>query len=184
MRSVLAVFRVAVVMISIFLPAAANAGQTVAIFPFDMAFQRSEEDFYLGAAGPSKDEQRRLDIAHEALMGFVRADGRYKIADLTPLTQEIAAAAPIYQCNGCEVDLAGKVKAELVMTSVIDKISETHLSLNIALVDVAKNKLVSNSSVLIQGNTDEAWLHGIKWLAKNRLFKDAPKDTGKDGSAQ
>ena len=58
------------------------------------------------------------------------------------------------------------------MTSVIDKISETHLSLNVAIVDVAKSKLVSNASVLIQGNTDEAWLHGVKWLVKNRLLAE------------
>jgi hypothetical protein len=70
------------------------------------------------------------------------------------------------------VDLAGKAKADLVLTSVIDKISETHLSLNVAVVDVAKSKLVRNASVLIQGNTDEAWLHGVRWLAKNRLLSE------------
>jgi hypothetical protein len=143
-----------------------------------MVFQKSEEDFYLGPTGPSKDEQRRLDLAHEALLELVRADGRYEIVDLTGLSKEIADAAPIHQCNGCEVDIAGKAKAELAMTSVIDKISETHLSLNIAVVDVAKSKLLSNASVLIQGNTDEAWLHGMRWLAKNRLFKDDVKNGG------
>jgi hypothetical protein len=189
MKSVLAGLRITVVLASALSPAAAGAGQTVAVFPFDMAFQKSEEDFYLGASGPNKDEQRRLDIAREALIGYVKADGRYTVADLSPVAADITAAAPIYQCNGCEVDLAGKIKADLVMTSLIDKISETHLSLNVALVDVANNKLLSNSSVLIQGNTDEAWLHGVKWLAKNRLFKDGAKqdekiESGKSGSAQ
>jgi len=58
------------------------------------------------------------------------------------------------------------------MTSVIDKISETHRSLNVAIIDVAKSKLVRNASVLIQGNTDEAWLHGVKWIVKNRLLAE------------
>lgn len=183
MSRVLAGLRISAVFAATLLPVAASAGQTVAVFPFDMAFQKSEDDFYQGPSGPSKEEQRRLDTAREALIGYVKADGRYTVADLSPVAADITAAAPIYQCNGCEVDLAGKINADLVMTSLIDKISETHLSLNVALVDVANKKLVSNSSVLIQGNTDEAWLHGVRWLAKNRLFQDE-KPAGKPGNAQ
>ncbi|MGE3230590.1 MAG: DUF3280 domain-containing protein [Hyphomicrobium sp.] len=133
---------------------------------------KTEEDFFRGVTGPSPEEQNRLALADALLAKLLAADGRYEIVDLASLKDEIAAARPIYDCNGCEVDLAGKVKAELVMTSVMEKISETHLSLTVALVDVANSKLVSTSSVLIQGNTDESWLHGVRWLAKNRLLAE------------
>ena len=154
------------------LPAAADAGQKVAVFPFDLVLQKSEDDFYVGAQGPSPDEQRRLELAHEELEKLLVADGRYQPVDLSGLKEQIKSAAPLHECNGCEIDLAGKVSADLVMTSVVDKISETHLSLNVAIVDVASSKLVRNASVLIQGNTDEAWLHGVKWIAKNRLLAE------------
>ena len=148
-----------------------QAAQKLAIFPIDMSFPRSEDDFFIGVRGPSPAEQKRLDMAREDLIN--RLSGRYSIIDLKPVEEKVNDARPIYNCNGCEVDIAKEVGADLAMTSVVDKISETHLSLTVAIVDVAKSALVSTSSVLIQGNTDEAWLHGVKWLAKNRLLAEA-----------
>lgn len=149
---------------------AALAASRLAVLPFDLTFPKTEEDFYFARRGPSPDEQRRLVLAREDLIKRLVDDGRYEIVDLSSIAEELKEAQPFETCNGCEVDLAQKVNAELVMTSSIDKISETHLSLNVAIIDVAKSRLVSNASVLIQGNTDESWLHGVKWLAKNRLL--------------
>ncbi|MFA5949501.1 MAG: DUF3280 domain-containing protein [Hyphomicrobium sp.] len=154
---------------------AANAAPKLAVLPFDLSFPKSENDFFYGIRGPSPDEQRRLELSYAELVKRLVEDGRYEIVDLSAMAAELKAAQPFYDCNGCEVDLGAKAKADLVMTSSVDKISETHLSLNIALVDVAKSKLISNSSVLIQGNTDEAWLHGVKWIAKNRLLAEGKK---------
>ena len=148
----------------------ALAGQKLAIFPIDMSMPKSEEDFFRGVSGPSPEEQARLELAEAELTRRIVEDGRYEVLDLSSLKDEIQKARPIYECNGCEIDIAAKVKADLVMTSLIDKISETHLSLTVAIVNVAESKLLSTSSVLIQGNTDEAWLHGIRWLARNRLL--------------
>jgi uncharacterized protein DUF2380 len=159
---------VAVILVLSGLPV--SAAQPIAVFPIDMILQKSPEDFYFGQSKPTKDEQRRLELAHDSLQRYVEADGRYSVTDLKDLAKEIEEAAPLYECNGCELDLARKVNVKFVMTSVIDKISETHLSLTVSVVDVEKSKLLSKWSVLIQGNTDEAWLHGVKWLAKNRLF--------------
>lgn len=147
----------------------AAASPKLAIFPFDMSMPRTEEDFFRGVSGPNPDEQKRLEMAREELTKRLAATGRYEIVDLTPISEEIKAAQPIFECNGCEVDLAVKAKAELVMTSLIDKISETHLSLTVGIVDVAQGKMIDRASVLIQGNTDESWLHGVRWLVRNRL---------------
>lgn len=171
-RVLMAVRSAALLFALLWLPAAASAAQKVAVLPFDLVLQKSEEDFFVGKAGPTPEEEKRLDLVHQELEKLLVADGRYQPIDLSSIKDELKAAAPIHECNGCEIDLAGKVAAELVMTSVIDKISETHLSLNIAVIDVAKSKLVRNASVLIQGNTDEAWLQGIKWIAKNRLLAE------------
>ena len=151
------------------LPTAANSAPKVAIFPFDFVLPQSEEDFYIGPAPPTEAEKRRLGLAHGELKQLIAAGGRFEPVDLSGISADIEAAAPIYRCNGCEVELAGKAGAELALTSVVDKVSETHLQLNVSIVDVAKSKLVRNASVLIQGNTDEAWLHGVRWLVKNRL---------------
>ena len=152
--------------------AVASAASKLAIFPIDMSFPQSEEDFYSGKKGPSPDEQRRLTMARDELQKLISAKDRYDVIDIEPIAAEITAAQPIYECNGCEIDLAGKVNADLVMTSLIDKISETHLSLTVAIIDVPQSKLVDTASVLIQGNTDESWMHGVRWLVKNRLLAE------------
>ena len=151
------------------------ASQKLAIFPIDMSMPKSEEDFFKGVAGPTEAEQARLAMAEAELKKRFGDDARYELIDMTALKDDISAVRPIYECNGCEIDIAAKAKADLAMTSVIEKISETHLSLTVAIVDVAQSKLVSNASVLIQGNTDESWLHGVRWLVKNRLM--AKEDT-------
>lgn len=146
------------------------AGQKLAIFPIDMSMPKSEEDFFKGVTGPTEAEQTRLSMAEAELKKRLGDDARYELIDLSPLKDDIKAVRPIFECNGCEIDIAAKAKADLAMTSVVEKISETHLSLTIAIIDVANSKLVSNASVLIQGNTDESWLHGVRWLVKNRLL--------------
>lgn len=158
-------------------PVAAGAAQKLAVFPVDMSMPKSEEDFFRGVTGPSPEEQKRLDQARSDLEKALGADSdRYEIVDIAPLKDEIAAARPIHECNGCEIDLAAKLKADLVMTALIDKISETHLSLSVAIVDVGKSQLVKNASVLIQGNTDDSWAHAVRWLVKNRLLaEEQPK---------
>jgi hypothetical protein len=153
-------------------PAVAGAAPKLAIFPIDMSLPRSEEDFFRGVSGPSPEEQNRLSLAQAELQKLLSAGGRYEIVDLAPVAEDIKAAQPIFECNGCELDIAGKAKAELVLTGLVDKISETHLSLTVAIIDVAQGKLVNNASVLIQGNTDESWMHGVRWLVRNRLLAE------------
>jgi hypothetical protein len=154
------------------MPGVSSAGQKLAIFPFDMSIPKSEEDFYRGVSGPTPEEQNRLEIAKADLEKRLADSGRYDILDLAPFKEKIAAVRPIYECNGCEMDIANEAKADLIATSIVDKISETHLSLTVHIIDVAQSKLLSNATVLIQGNTDEAWLHGVRWLVKNRLLAE------------
>jgi len=152
------------------LPAQGLTAPKVAVFPFDMQFPASEEDFFRGTQGPSDAERHRLVLAQAELEKALTDSGRYELLDLKPMAAELAAAQPFYLCNGCEIDLAAKAKADIVVTGLVEKISETHLSLTVALIDVAHSKLIRNASVLIQGNTDESWLHGVRWLTKNRLL--------------
>ena len=152
------------------LPATAEAGPKLLIFPIEMSIPRTEMDFFAPAVGPSPAEQERLKKANAELAKLIETDGRYDLVDIAPYSADIEAAQPISECNGCEIDIGAKAGADLLMVSVLSKISETHLSLTVSLIDVAKSGVVSNSSVLIQGNTDESWQHGVRWLARNRLL--------------
>ena len=96
-------------------------------------------------------------------------DGRYEIADLGSQAAEIDKASPLHDCNGCEADLAKKAGAEVAVIGVVDKLSDSLLSIRIFVRDVASGELKKGASAEVRGNTDELWLRGVRWLWKNKI---------------
>ncbi len=154
----------------------AAAAQKTVVLPFDLILQKKEEDFYIGAGKPSPTEQARLQIINQELRTILAADGTHELIDTTTpsLAKEIEAAGPFVDCNGCEVDLAKKLNGEVLYTGLVDKASETLLNMRIMEIDVATGELKRAGNVVIQGNTDEAWLRGVRWLMKNKLPAAVP----------
>ena len=142
------------------------------MFPFDLDVKPKEEDFYGGESKPSPEESNRLKLVHAEFIARLSADGRYEAVDLNPHAAEIEAAQPLHKCNECDIDIAKKAGAELALTGIIDKVSETHLNMIISIRNVATGAQLRNMQVVIQGNTDETWLHGVRWLLKNRLLAE------------
>jgi hypothetical protein len=147
----------------------ANAAQKTIVLPFDLVLQKKEEDFYIGASKPSPAEQERLKTINAELARILSGDGAHDVIDTTPFAKDIEAAAPFVDCNGCEVDLAKKLNGEVLYTGLVDKASDTLLNMRIMEIDVASGQLKRAGNVVIQGNTDEAWLRGVRWLMKNKL---------------
>ncbi len=152
---------------------AALAGQKTVVFPFDLLLQQKEEDFFIGAGKPSPAEQDRLKLVTDELRKLVAADPRYEVVDIASIMPEVEKQAPFTSCNGCEVDLAKKVGGAIAFTGAIDKASDTLLNMQIGILDVEKGQLLNTAAVVIQGNTDDAWLRGVRWLMKNRLSAEA-----------
>ena len=57
----------------------------------------------------------------------------------------------------------------------VDKLSDALISLQLFARDTTTGKLTKSMSAEIRGNTDELWLHGIRWLWKNRFNVEAVK---------
>ena len=152
------------------LPGAAFATQKAAVFPFEIDYQPSEDDFTIGEQKASPAEEARLKMVHAEFQKLLTSDGRYEAVDLTGLTAEIQAAQPLYNCNECSVDIAKKAGAQIAVTVILDKISETHLNMIVTIRDVTTGGVVRNVQAVVQGNTDDTWLHGARWLLKNRLL--------------
>ena len=70
-------------------------------------------------------------------------------------------------CNGCEIDIAKALGAERVALCWVQKVSNLILNLNIEVRSVATGETVYAKSVDIRGNTDEAWLRGVRRLVDN-----------------
>jgi hypothetical protein len=147
----------------------AAAAPSAAVFPFELHQLPQEDDYFVGEGKASEEEQRRLVMATDELLALLQAGGQYQLVDIKPVAADIEQASPLYNCNGCETEIAKKVGAGVVVSGVFEKMSATLLRLNINVRDVASGNLTNTMSVVIQGNTDDAWIRGVRWLVKNRM---------------
>ena len=119
--------------------------------------------------GTSPDQARRLERVSQELRDLVEASPRFTVVPIASANPRIAGRLPLRSCNGCELDLAREVGAEVAVTTTVHKISTLILSLQIVARDAATGDVVAAGTADIRGDNDTAWLHGVRWLARNRL---------------
>lgn len=143
----------------------AQAGPKAAIFPFELIDLSPQADL----GGPRADETNRLKLATEELRKLAGRGAGYEVLDLSGIASDIENAAPLYKCDGCELDLARRIGAEVAITVAVRKFSNLLLSLHIYEREVSGGKLTKMYRVDIRGNTDESWLRGVHWLVARGL---------------
>ncbi|WJR81691.1 DUF3280 domain-containing protein [Bradyrhizobium sp. NP1] len=120
-------------------------------------------------SGPQKDEQERLKRAGDQVRRQLADSGKFEIVDISPVNVA-AHGSNLQACGGCDVRYARQLGADLVITGVVQKVSELILSMNIYLRDVQTGRLVTAMSADFRGNTDESWSRAASYLVRNRLL--------------
>ena len=161
------------VLLTVFLVAPAWAAQKTAVLPFDMR-DASQDGEYVPQF--KTDDLRRLKLVAEDLKSLMIKEGRYEVMDLTPYAAEIDKASPFSKCDGCDLEVGQKAGADLVVMGYVDKLSDALISLQIFVRDVKSGEMVKTMSAEIRGNTDELWLHGIRYLWRNRFSPQEKKN--------
>ena len=138
----------------------------VAIFPFDIRDVEIEGDLM---AKPKDYDLARMKLVASELKLLMEKSGTYEVVDLAPFAADVEKASPFSTCNGCEAELGKKVGADLAVTGYVDKLSDSLISLQVYARDTATGEVKKTMAAEIRGNTDELWLHGIRWLWKNRF---------------
>lgn len=146
------------------------AAQRAAIFPFAIRDIGQE-----GEVVPQfqPEDLRRLKLVADELKSLMEKSGKYTVVDLSPLAEKVEAAAPFNKCDGCEVPIAKEANADIAITGNAEKLSDALISLQLFARDAETGKLTKSMSAEIRGNTDELWLHGIRWLWRNRFNAEA-----------
>jgi Protein of unknown function (DUF2380) len=172
--------RLVLASLSLALAAPAFAAPKVAIFPFDIRDVEIEGDLM---AKPKDYDLARMKLVAEELKTLMEKSGAYEVVDLAPFAADVEKASPFSTCNGCEAELGKKVGADLAVTGYVDKLSDSLISLQLYARDTATGEVKKTMAAEIRGNTDELWLHGIRWLWKNR-FNPQPAAASQPAAAQ
>jgi hypothetical protein len=152
--------------------AAHAAAPKAAVFPFELIDTSEEGELN----GQRADESRRLAMLTDTLRKRIAESGAYQVVDLSRQAAEIEKGAPIYKCNGCEIDIAKAVGADVAVVCTVQKVSNLILNINIYVKNAKTEVMEKVMSADIRGNTDESWMRGLSWLIRNRLLvQDEPR---------
>lgn len=146
-----------------------RAAETVAVFPFDLLDSSQEGELIIKVR---PEETKRLVAMADDLKARLAASKQFEVVATDAMSKELADAAPLYKCNGCETDLAKKTGAKLAMLGLVQKFSDTLLAVNVQVIDAETGTLKGSYSAGVQGNTDEAWLRGLSYIFRNKIVNE------------
>jgi hypothetical protein len=124
--------------------------------------------------GVRADETERLIITSNELRAALEKTGQFDLVDLSSFDEEIAASRPLRTCQGCDVRMAQRAGAELLLMGFVYKVSNLILDITLYLRDARTGQVLQEAKTSIRGNTDETWRHGVRWLVRNRIASKQP----------
>lgn len=145
----------------------AQATEKVAFFGLHML----DSSLQTMALGESPDEARRLAMMEDMVTRRFREEG-YELVDLGPVAEDLDRVVNPAKCYGCDTRMAQKLGADYALVGEVQKVSNLILAVNLQLRDVDTGKTVKGGVVDIRGNTDETWERAMRYLLKNRIFRE------------
>jgi hypothetical protein len=79
-----------------------------------------------GEIAKEAEQQKRLRMISDQLRHEVAEKGLYEVLDNAPanaMIEDFTSRQHLYQCNGCELEIARKLGADRVLTAWVQKVS-------------------------------------------------------------
>ena len=152
-------------MLASLVPLHAAEPPKLAVFDFEMIDTSLPGQFY----GPQADEHDRLLRVGDLVRKELGESSKFQIVDIAPVNAA-AHQSNLQACGGCDVKLAQQLNADLDITGVVQKVSNSILNINIYLRDVHTGRLVTAVSADMRGNTDKSWSRATRYLIRERLL--------------
>jgi hypothetical protein len=149
---------------------AATAGEKVAFFGLTLL-----DDSLQGAMqGEDPAQIARIAMLEEIVRDRFLAEG-YELLDITPVQSDLDRIVNPAKCYGCDTRMATDLGADFSLVGEVQKVSNLILAMNLQLRDAATGDLVRGGVVDIRSNTDESWQRGMRYILKNRIFREEEK---------
>src|SRR6056297_3306131 len=159
---------------------AATAGEKVAFFGLTML-----DDSLQGAMeGEDPAQTARLAMLEKIVRDRFTAEG-YDLIDITaegydridipPVQTDLDRIVNPAKCYACDTRRATDLGADFSLVGEVQKVSNLIIAMNLQLRDAATGDLVRGGVVDIRSNTDESWQRGMRYILKNRIFREEEK---------
>lgn len=135
---------------------------------FDIAFVNYSQEIEYGATNEA--EKARALMLSAEFRKIVESSGRYVLVDTAPAGNELALHGNPFGCNDCDAQIAANLGAERSFSGAVQKLSNLVQTIIIRERDTRTGDVLAQYQTDIRGNTDEAWLRGLRWLMKNRML--------------
>ncbi len=120
------------------------------------------------------DHARCLAAARNAIATGLATRGTYEVVDRAAIQadlDQILKQTYIRTCNGCEVALARKAGADLVMTGLVNKVSTLILSMGVSITRASSGELIFHQGFDFRGDNDTSWARAAQFFTE-RLARD------------
>ncbi|KNX41638.1 hypothetical protein ROTO_18380 [Roseovarius tolerans] len=149
---------------------AATAGDKVAFFGLTLL----DESLQSQMQGEDPAQVARIAMLEEIVRDRFLAEG-YELLDITPVQADLDRIVNPAKCYGCDTRMATDLGADFSLVGEVQKVSNLILAMNLQLRDAATGDLVRGGVVDIRSNTDESWQRGMRYILKNRIFREEEK---------
>ena len=141
--------------------ATASTPPRIAVFDFEMV-DTSGEAF-------TQDQQRRLRLATQEMRKLLAERDGVLAINVEPERQAITEAGYLRNCTGCIEPIARRLGADLALLGTVHKVSSLILYIAVTIFDAESGAAIKNATVSIRGDTDTAWLRGVRYIVRNKL---------------
>jgi len=147
-------------------PAEAVSPVPIKLAIFDFEF----EDFADRSAGETPSDTEQLRRVTDEVRQLLAQSGRYDLIDVGSADTAAVKAHTLRECNGCDADIALKLRAEQSFVGVVRRISRTEYTVRFQIRDARTSAVVSSADSGLRMGADYSWSRGAARLIKDRLL--------------
>jgi hypothetical protein len=147
---------------------ASKTGRRLLVLDFEIIDTSNEP------ADQRAEHARRLAQVRDAIASGLAESRTYEVVDRARVQSDldrILQQTYLRTCNGCEVSLAEKAGADLVMTGVVNKVSTLILSMGVSITRASSRALIYHQGFDFRGDNDQSWARAAKFFTQ-RIARD------------
>lgn len=115
------------------------------------------------------EHKQRIEWASTKLRDEFKRHHTYTVIDdpsSRALIEKAGIGQNLHHCNGCELDVAKQLNADLILVPWIYRVSNLVLTLHVEIRDASTGRIVMKKALDFKGDNDTGWTRAIDYLMK------------------